>query len=159
MSDTHGLTKEIDLIKERHKCDLIIHCGDSELASDTSVLEGIEVVKGNCDHGEGFLEEKIIDLNNGITCFVTHGHLYGVKENLQKLSYRAEELAVNFCFFGHTHVAGSATIGNTVFINPGSLKSPKESKEKTYALLEIEDTNFNLKFYNEEGLEVRENKL
>lgn len=159
MSDTHGLTKEIERIKKRHTCDLMIHCGDSELVSDASVLKDVEVVKGNCDVGKGFLEEKVIDLNNGITCFVTHGHLYDVKESLQRLSYRSEELAVNFCFFGHTHIAGSETIGKTVFINPGSLKSPRNSNEKTYAILEIEDTNFNLIFYNDNGLEVKESKF
>lgn len=159
MSDTHGLTKEIDTIKDRHDCDLIIHCGDSELQSNTKVLKDIEVVKGNCDVGEDFNTEKIIDLNNGVTCLVTHGHLYDVKQSLQKLSYRADELSVNFCFFGHTHVAGTASINNTFFINPGSLKLPRNSTEKTYAILELETTNFNLTFYNDEGIEVEENKL
>src|SRR5690625_6484062 len=81
-----------------------------------------------------------MDLNNGVTCLVTHGHLYDVKQSLQKLSYRADELSVNFCFFGHTHVAGTASINNTFFINPGSLKSPRNSIEKTYAILELETT-------------------
>src|SRR5690625_2756891 len=80
MSDTHGLTKEIDTIKDRHDCDLIIHCGDSELQSNTKVLKDIEVVKGNCDVGEDFNTEKIIDLNNGVTCLVTLGHLYDVNK-------------------------------------------------------------------------------
>ncbi len=33
MSDSHGLTHEISIIKERHKQDVtaMIHCGDSEL--------------------------------------------------------------------------------------------------------------------------------
>src|SRR5699024_754127 len=159
MSDTHGLTKEIDTIKDRHDCDLIIHWGVFNLKGIKKVLKVIKVVKGNVNVVEDFIREKIIDLNNVVTCFLIKGHLYDVKQSLQKLSYRADELSVNFCFFGHTHVAGTASINNTFFINPGSLKSPRNSIEKTYAILELETTNFNLTFYNDEGIEVEENKL
>ena len=159
MSDTHGLTKEIKMIKERHVCDLVIHCGDSELTRDETILDGIYIVKGNCDYGDDFLDEEVIELNNNQTCFVTHGHLYGVKENLQRLIYRAEELAVKFCFFGHTHIAGVEKIGNIIFINPGSLRSPRNSNEKTYALLEIKEFKANLAFYNDEGSVVKEYDL
>lgn len=159
MSDTHGLTNEIETIKKRHDSDVVVHCGDSELASDALVLNGVEVVKGNCDSASGFVEEIIVDLDDGITCLVTHGHLYGVKGYLQKLIDRAEELAVNFCFFGHTHIAGTVTVNNTIFINPGSLKTPQNSIEKSYAILEIQDTAYNLTYYNQEGLEIKEKEL
>src|SRR5699024_1133491 len=75
LSDTHGLTKEITEIKNRHHVDLVIHCGDSELPSDASVLKNIEVVKGNCDRDSNYLDEKIIELTPGTSCYVTHGHL------------------------------------------------------------------------------------
>ena len=45
MSDSHGLTHEISIIKESHKHDVakMIHCGDSELAkSDPNMSELIQ---------------------------------------------------------------------------------------------------------------------
>lgn len=159
MSDTHRLTKEISTIKERHEFDFLIHCGDSELDESASELKDVQVVKGNCDHGSQFSEEKIIELHNGIICYITHGHLYDVKRSLEKLSYRAEEHGADFCFFGHTHIAGVVTINETVYINPGSLMSPRNRKEKTYVLLELEDGTYHLTFYNLKGHVVEENLL
>ena len=156
MSDTHGLTKEITEINNRHHVDLVIHCGDSELPSDASVLKNIEVVKGNCDRDSNYLDEKIIELTPGISCYVTHGHLYDVKRSLESLSYRAEELVVNFCFFGHTHIAGVTKINDIIYINPGSIKYPKGSDEKTYALLDITEQTYQLKFYNDKGVVIDE---
>src|SRR5699024_2161923 len=85
--------------------------------------------------------------------------LYDVKQSLQKSSYQADELSDNFCFCGHTHVGGTAAINNTFFRNPGSWKSPRNSIEKTYTILELEKTNLNRIVYNDEVIEVEENDL
>lgn len=37
-SDSHGLTKELEEMKEKHTVDLYIHCGDSELDFDAAEL-------------------------------------------------------------------------------------------------------------------------
>ena len=51
VSDSHGLTKELEVIRERHlnDVDLMIHCGDSELMPDEKVMNGYLTVRGNCD--------------------------------------------------------------------------------------------------------------
>ena len=38
VSDSHGLTAELEILVEKHQdeVDLFIHCGDSELAPDRS---------------------------------------------------------------------------------------------------------------------------
>ena len=53
VSDSHGLTKELEDLRARHLNDveLMIHCGDSEMMPDDKVMNGYLTVKGNCDFG------------------------------------------------------------------------------------------------------------
>src|SRR5690606_42010188 len=61
LSDSHGLTKRLDDIVNRHEVDLLIHCGDSELAHDSPHVNDFVIVKGNCDWDDAFEEEKIVE--------------------------------------------------------------------------------------------------
>ncbi|GIO21764.1 metallophosphoesterase [Oceanobacillus sp. J11TS1] len=139
-SDSHGLTKELDAMKEKHDVDLYIHCGDSELEFDAAELSAYYKVSGNCDFDTRYPDEEVLDLN-GLRFFVTHGHLHQVKGNLTNLSYAAEEQEANIVCFGHTHIAGAEKIGNQLFINPGSIRMPRNRVEKTYAILSWESSN------------------
>ncbi len=128
-SDSHGLTKELEEMKEKHTVDLYIHCGDSELDFDAAELSPFYKVGGNCDFDSLYPDQEVLDLN-GIRFFVTHGHLHQVKGNLTNLSYAAEEHRANVVCFGHTHIAGAEKIGNQLFINPGSIRMPRNRVEK-----------------------------
>lgn len=139
-SDSHGLTKELEEMKEKHTVDLYIHCGDSELDFDAAELSPFYKVGGNCDFDSLYPDQEVLDLN-GIRFFVTHGHLHQVKGNLTNLSYAAEEHRANVVCFGHTHIAGAEKIGNQLFINPGSIRMPRNRVEKTYAILSWENTD------------------
>lgn len=135
LSDSHGMTDEVNAIKKHHQVDCMIHCGDSELDMDAPELEGFVKVGGNCDVDSRYPEEETIEINNRL-CFITHGHLQQVKRGLMTLTYRALERDATVICFGHTHVAGAERIGNQLFINPGSIRLPNNRREKTYALLE-----------------------
>lgn len=140
MSDSHGLTTEIDQIKERHNLQYNIHCGDSELPYDASELKGFTTVAGNCDMFSFFKDDEIVQIN-GFTILVTHGHLYSVKANLQKLSYRSQEVEADIVCFGHSHYVHAQKIENTLFVNPGSIRFPRGREEKTYIIMKIDKTN------------------
>lgn len=156
VSDSHGLTKELKQIKERHNTKFMIHCGDSELDFDAQAMEGYLKVSGNCDFDSRYPVEQLIEIN-GITIFITHGHLYRVKANLMTLSYRAEEKNARIVCFGHTHIAGAEKIGDQLFINPGSIRLPRNRREKTYAILNWDEgTQFNVHFYTVDGKPVNE---
>lgn len=145
VSDSHGLTTELSQIKQQHKADYLIHCGDSELDVDAPELEGYVKVGGNCDADTRFPEEQIVDAE-GIKLFVTHGHLFQVKTNLMPLSYRAEEEQAQVVCFGHTHIAGAEKNGNQLLVNPGSIRLPKNITEPTYAIMDwetIDDVHVN----------------
>lgn len=151
LSDSHGLTNRIDEIANRHKVDVKIHCGDSELAYNSPHLEGFMVVRGNCDWDQTFEEEKIIELN-GLRIFVTHGHLFGVKSSLLQLQYRALEVNANIALFGHSHVAYCEQHDHQLFINPGSIRSPRKWKTASYCILTWKNNHqVHVTFYDVNG--------
>lgn len=149
MSDTHGDEEIIDRVKGYHPdAQKIIHCGDSELPYAHPAMQGMERVKGNCDHDGNYLEEILFQVN-GERVYVTHGHLYDVKNSPMKLVYRAKELGANIVCFGHSHVLGAEYIDDIFFINPGSLLKPRRIKEKSFVTLTISATHFTLDCYDD----------
>lgn len=157
VSDSHGLTKELSILRERHvnEVDLMIHCGDSELAPDDQVMSGYLTVLGNCDFGGGFPLETISEVA-GRKFFITHGHRYSVKSTLMNLKYKAQELNAHIVCFGHSHVLGAEVIDGILFLNPGSIRLPKGRIEKTYIILDLLDEKIILSVFEINGQEILE---
>lgn len=157
LSDSHGLTEEITTIKRHHQVNEMIHCGDSELLMKAPEMEGFMSVAGNCDRDTKYPVDKTIIID-GLTCFITHGHLYQVKQDLTTLSYRAEEECANVVFYGHTHIAHAEVISDKLFINPGSIRMPRNYPYPTYAILDWNKENKHIKvaFYTVDGKVVNE---
>jgi uncharacterized protein len=149
LSDSHGLTTELLHIKEKHEdeVDILLHCGDSELRADNPALEGFIVVRGNCDIDEDFPEDSVQTVGNR-RMMITHGHLYRVKSSLTSLSYRAQELNAQIVCFGHSHILGAEMLNGILFLNPGSIRLPRQRKEKTYCILELLDDKIILNVYD-----------
>ena len=61
----------------------------------------------------------------GRKVFLTHGHLYGVKTNLNELEKKAREENADICIFGHTHREYLVEKDGTVYVNPGALQDKK----------------------------------
>ncbi|MBP0723919.1 metallophosphoesterase [Bacillus sp. RG28] len=152
ISDSHGLRDELLVISERHmnNVDVMIHCGDSELELNGKELQDYKVVRGNCDFIGAFPEELVHNLGE-YKLFATHGHLYGIKQSLQSLYYRSQEVGAKIVCFGHSHIMGAELINGVLFINPGSILLPRLRKEKTYAILEIIENQASVTFYTING--------
>ncbi|MFC0557848.1 metallophosphoesterase family protein [Halalkalibacter alkalisediminis] len=157
ISDSHGWSKELQIVLDRHRneVDALFHCGDSELTADDPVINGVKVVSGNCDFGTDFPDD-VIEQIKGVTIYVTHGHLYNVKMTHVPLSYRAEEKQAQIACFGHSHVATTFQENGVVYINPGSIRLPREHKDGTYCICEYSDSTIEVTFYNYEGKKVTE---
>ncbi|SFK00344.1 MULTISPECIES: metallophosphoesterase [unclassified Bacillus (in: firmicutes)] len=155
VSDSHGSVKELKQLKEQYEgnVDVMIHCGDSELTSQHVELEGFHVVKGNCDFAFGFPNDIITEVQH-TRFLVTHGHLYNIKMTLQTLLYRAKEAEANVVCFGHSHILGAEIIDDILFINPGSILLPRSRREKTFAVLEIQEGQIDIRFLTLEGVTV-----
>lgn len=149
VSDNHLDTQALTLIRERHlrEADLFIHCGDSQLPFNHPKLEGYLVVRGNCDFDQNLLNDRVENLTSQDRLFVTHGHLYDVKYSLQRLYYKACELEANIVCYGHSHCIGAEMIEDILFINPGSVMLPRNTREKTYAILMLTEQWLEVVFY------------
>ncbi|MBM7701319.1 metallophosphoesterase [Metabacillus iocasae] len=152
VSDSHGLEQELLAIKERHQQEVhaMIHCGDSELSSDSNEMANFLSVRGNCDYDKHYINDRLEQIGE-LRFLVTHGHLYNVKMSLMNLHYKADETEADVVCFGHSHVAGAEMIDGTLFINPGSILLPRMRKEPTYAILETNGNNIVVHFYEVNG--------
>jgi uncharacterized protein len=155
VSDSHGLTKELKVIRERHlnEVDLMIHCGDSELMPTDKAISGYLTVMGNCDFGAEYPLETTSEVA-GRKFFITHGHRYSVKSTLMTLKYKAEEYHADIVCFGHSHVLGAEVVGGILFINPGSIRLPRERFEKTYVVLDLQTDKVKLSVFELSGREL-----
>lgn len=149
MSDTHGDAEVIERVKSYHPdARSVIHCGDSELPFAHPYLNGVERVRGNCDTDPNFLEELLFQVADE-RIYVTHGHLFDVKNSPMKLIYRAKEVGATIVCFGHSHVLGAEMIDGILFVNPGSLLKPRRIKEKTFMTITTTETHYIVDCYED----------
>ena len=105
--------------------DQIIHLGDHVRDADLLAAEitcPVARVAGNCDLMELCNNQLILDFE-GVRLLLTHGHLYGVKSNLMRLTYAAMEVGAQAALFGHTHSPLLQEHGGITLFNPGACSS------------------------------------
>jgi len=128
ISDTHRMGKYIELGKKYIKgADVLIHLGDNseDIEELTKDFKGdVYGVRGNCDGSTKYPTEQLLEIM-GKRIFLTHGHLYGVKNNLSSIYYRGKELNADIVLFGHTHEHILKEEGGIIFMNPGSISLPR----------------------------------
>ena len=123
MSDSHGmLPSGHEFWQILDESDYIIHLGDGyrEIETLKKVYpEKLIYVLGNCDSstGEPF---KIVEIE-GIKLLLTHGHKFGVKNDLTELTFECKYQNVRYALYGHTHFAKADEIEGVTLINPGSI--------------------------------------
>ncbi len=138
VSDSHGEISNLEEAIRQTMPDCVYHLGD--YIDDVKTLRRmfhripIYAVCGNCDYMEtGPL--MIRDEVDGVRLMGCHGHKYGVKSGLMRLSYAAMELDVRLCMYGHTHIPFCEEIDNITFLNPGACSG----YDPTYAVVEIKN--------------------
>lgn len=117
--------------------DMLIHAGDH--ASDAERIAHLfpdiplRSVSGNCDFGDAPKELVFTACDKKI--FLTHGHCYNVKSDIQYTSLlnRASELGCDCAVFGHTHEGLCDVKNGITLLNPGSIRYGK-----TFGVIEIE---------------------
>ncbi|CUW12463.1 MULTISPECIES: YfcE family phosphodiesterase [Leuconostoc] len=157
VSDNHGDRAILSNIIARWRPQVagIFFNGDSELAAQDAVFDGVSTVIGNMDYDPDFVEARATTIDH-VTFFQTHGHLYNVTmfngwANLELLDKAALESDAQVVLFGHTHIDGALAYNGKLFINPGSTSLPKGPRSiigGTYAVLIVEADKFVVHFYN-----------
>ena len=138
-SDTHGSARGMINAVRAYSPDCVIHLGDGngdvlKLSREFPELT-VYCVCGNCDW-ELCAPEYTCPEFGGVTAFLTHGHLYGVRYGkLDKLLYAAECMGAKIAMFGHTHRAGFEEIEGIFVLNPGTAGV---GSDRTWAKLEID---------------------
>lgn len=130
-SDSHGMFSTMKEIADREQPDLIFHLGDHEYDCDHAFPD-LKVVKvrGNCDLGSHEEKERFIDFGSS-KIWMTHGHLYGVKNGLSSLLKQGEAYGADLILYGHTHRRYLYKTDRYTVLNPGT---PDES----YGVIEME---------------------
>lgn len=113
ISDTHGLLRpEIaDVLKT---CEIILHAGDidsRELAEELDMIAWTYLVRGNMDR------EWAVHLPLDLRVELFGFQFYMVHN---KKHIRADLSEVDFVIYGHSHRYEQKTVGDVVYLNPGS---------------------------------------
>jgi putative phosphoesterase len=149
-SDSHGYTLNmVKAAKKYNDVDMIIHLGDF-LKDIIKLGEEIkkpkyEFVPGNNDWTKDYPSEKLI-LAEGKKIFITHGHLYNVKNDYKRIISKGMDLKADAVFFGHTHKTEEFYYEKMMVLNPGSISIPVESDRPTYCIVEIKEDKILSKF-------------
>jgi putative phosphoesterase len=158
LSDNHGDRDNIDrIIKLYSPLDRIFSLGDSEMKENELSDLGIVGVKGNYPFEPKFpYELKFIF--EGWSMLLTHGHLYHVKMGLSKLLQKAYDEKVDIACFGHTHRTHLEESAGIILLNPGSLSNWRSHENPTFAVVEMEEKELDVKIYNVYGNIIKQLK-
>lgn len=146
VSDSHGSYRNVGRMRsECGRLDWLLHAGDHmQDAARIAVNLGVDpsrvrAVVGNCDFPTQKPDELLLEIE-GVKLYMTHGHAHGVKSNLQRIHYRAQEVGARMAIFGHSHVPVLADVDGIMLFNPGSISEPRRPNDPPSAgLLEIEN--------------------
>jgi len=142
VSDTHKKNENYFKLVERHKPDLVIHCGDAE-GSEYALTEcaecPVQIVLGNNDFFSYLPREVELTLE-GLKIWVTHGHNYYVSMGNEMLKREALARGADIVLYGHTHRPVVDKEGSVTAVNPGSLSYPRQEGHKpSYIIMELKE--------------------
>ena len=138
-SDSHrDIERCLDVINRIVGIDMIIHAGDH--AADAEKISHlfpdipVHFVSGNCDFSDA--PKELVFTVPGKKIFLTHGHLYNVKNDLgfSSLLKHTQTLGCDCAVFGHTHEGFCDVKNGITLLNPGSIRYGR-----TFGVIEITD--------------------
>ena len=128
-SDSHTRLDYFQKVIDFEEPEMIIFAGDhSTDAVDMSLVYSeilFKIVRGNTDYFDKDTRDIEIFEVNGKKVFLTHGHLFGVKSNLNEIEKKAVSENADICIFGHTHREYMKEIDGVTYLNPGALQDRK----------------------------------
>ena len=143
-SDSHGYAGNMIAALELEQPDICLFLGDGE--RDLMKLEErypdmpIYAVRGNCDFNTNLNNILLLRID-GVTIYMTHGHLSYVKYEyrFETLASQALDAGADIAVFGHTHEQHLSEFNGITLLNPGSAG---RGYYPSYAVLNIEKGRF-----------------
>lgn len=153
VSDSHGRDNNLIFVLNKVKpIDMLIHLGDSNGNIDyiNSLVDcPVHIVRGNNDYYYNIENEKLISILD-YKVFLTHGHRYGVSNDLKRIKGVGKQYGANIVMYGHTHKPYIDLTDDIWMINPGSISRPRQAGNKpSYIIMEMDkfgNTHFTLKY-------------
>jgi len=142
LSDSHGVTKLMADIVEKHESDVVCtlflgdYLRDIEKIAEKFYDMTYYVVPGNCDFYSNLPRELTVEIG-GKKIWMSHGDHFGVKSGYERIQSAAAARGADICLFGHSHVATAFEKNGILFLNPGSITEPRGPLWKSYAVIEI----------------------
>ena len=143
LSDSHSnrLALEHILKAEADHIDALIFLGDGlrDLEQTLAFFPHLRVysVAGNCDFGALEPLDGLAAFDQ-VVVFYTHGHMYGVKYDLDTLADAASARGAEVALFGHSHIPHAEQRGKVFLFNPGSC-GRCYTGPNTYGILTLAD--------------------
>lgn len=142
LSDSHGSAQAVRRILAAEKeIDAVIFLGDGLHDLEQALTEAPKMrvysVAGNCDFGALEPLDGLAAFDS-VVIFYTHGHMYGVKYDLDTLAEAAAARGAEVALFGHTHIPLEEQHGTVLLFNPGSCGRCYTGPD-TYGILTLAD--------------------
>lgn len=152
ISDTHGYLDTIDLVLDAtvdRDIDMWLHAGDyGDVARYMQMRTDVPVyaVRGNNDRVQPLEpKEQLIPLEDTYI-YMTHGHEVSYCKRAQELIHIGNAMGARLIVCGHSHFHEAKHIGDTLFVNPGSIALPRDGSGGTFAIVTYEDGAFDVEF-------------
>ena len=140
MGDTHGDVFSMQqAVAVAGPVEFWLHTGD--FYRDSLLLAAIAsvpvtAVAGNCDGRAEAKLDEFIEVA-GYRLWLTHGHRYGVKNNLSELREWARRYEADVVVYGHTHQSFISDESGLLLFNPGSTTVSRSDRRRTCGVLEL----------------------
>ena len=137
VSDSHSDYESLNRLYQMYpNMDLYLHAGDSE--QDEFSIKPFISVRGNCDH--------YYDFPNFLVIPSPYGNIYVQHTPFVSKSVINEHNA-KIVIHGHTHSRRNEMINGILFINPGAISYARDKYDGSYAIINIEENQIEVKFY------------
>ncbi len=145
-SDSHGdMNAMEELYSRMNQIDLIFFLGDmtADIECFRRKLKKAENttpvyhVRGNNDLLSREPDYLIVPMEER-RVFLTHGHLYRVRQGTEMLCRTAISLGCDTALFGHTHTRCCSFEQGVFILNPGAVSGSVPGMRKTAAVLTVE---------------------
>ena len=143
ISDTHGYLDTIDLVLDAtmdQNIDMWLHAGDygdDARYMQTRINVPVYAVRGNNDRVQPLEpKEQLIPLEDTYI-YMTHGHEVSYDKRIPELVHIGNAMGARLI---------AKHIGDTLFVNPGSIALPRDGSGGTFAIVTYEDGAFDVEF-------------
>lgn len=124
LSDSHNSPDVVQrILRDETGVDALIFLGDGLRDLEQGLTQHPRLrtyaVAGNCDYGALEPLDGLAAFDKTVV-FYTHGHMYGVKYDLDTLAQAAAARGAEVALFGHTHIPLAEQRGGVFLFNPGS---------------------------------------